>query len=136
MKASNDNEFVKKVLAAENLSGQFEPQVYYDEDADCVEFVSAPDDFYAERIDELITVYYSRENNELIGSLIKGVRALLQTRPSLGILVQDGRVKLAHIFIAHIAMERQDLQEHVTVVYRHLIAQAEANKAEFEMSIA
>ena len=63
----NSSEFRKKVLAAENLSEPFVPQVYYDSDADCVEFVATPDDFYSERIDELVTVYYGRKDDELIG---------------------------------------------------------------------
>lgn len=137
MRILDNSEFAKEVLAKENMSTPFVPQVYYDPDVDCVEFITKADDFYAERIDELVTVYYSRKDNELIGSLIKGIASLLKRKPNLNILIKDGRVKLAHIFIARAAMAEDCFNKSEWTVYQNiyqkLIEQAEDAEAEFEM---
>lgn len=52
----------------------FVPVSYYDRDGDCIEFLISNDSYRAERIDDRLTVYFSRETGEIIGSLIKGVR--------------------------------------------------------------
>jgi len=57
---------------------QFEPTATYDRDGDCIEFLAKPDHLYAERADDLVTVYYSQETNEVIGSLIQGVSGFLR----------------------------------------------------------
>jgi hypothetical protein len=44
----------------------------YDPDGACIEFLAKPEPFYAERIDDLVTVYYSQDTHEVIGSLLKG----------------------------------------------------------------
>ncbi len=40
-----------------------------------IEFLVSADLFYAQRVDDLVTIYYSQETGEIIGSLIKGVSA-------------------------------------------------------------
>jgi hypothetical protein len=134
MKPLSNSDFATKVLATANISKIFAPQGYYDPYTDCFEFIAKPDDFYAERIDKLVTVYYSRKNNELIGSLFKGIRALLKENPILMTLLQvNGRVKLAHVFIARVTMEPKNLEKGVIMVYNRLIKQAEANEVEVEV---
>jgi len=86
--------------------GPFEPRASYDPDGDCIEFLAAPDSFYAERIDGLVTVYRSQKTDDIIGSLIKGARALCsrlsQTLPGLGIEIRDGSVRLRCLFQAEL----------------------------------
>src|SRR5205823_2572162 len=83
--AMNNEEFAHHVLSQVPVDQPFEPTTYYDPDGDCIEFIAAPDSYYAERIDTLLTVYRSQETHEIIGSLIKGVskflRAFLQRAP-------------------------------------------------------
>src|SRR5947209_1689017 len=69
---SNDR-FAEEVMRLAKPVSPFVPVVTYDPDGDCIEFLAKPDNFYAERIDDLVTVYYSQETREVIGSLIKGV---------------------------------------------------------------
>ncbi len=82
----------------------FETQVVHDVDGDCIEFLSSDEDFWAERIDSLVTVYYGRESGEIIGSLIKGVRSIVQQTsvklPGFRIEIEDGPVRLEHFFSA------------------------------------
>ncbi len=105
---SND-EYEKKVDQIASSTKSFEPGAYYDPHGDCIEFLIEPHDFYAERIDDLVTVYYSRETNEIIGSLIKGVSSLrenlLDKYPGFIVEIQDGKICLAHLFRAHLWSE-------------------------------
>jgi hypothetical protein len=107
MSALSDKDFAERVLeVAQPREGSFEPVAYYDPDGDCVEFFAKPDPFYAERIDKWVTVYYSHETHEIVGSLVKGVSALLQKIkdrcPGFGISVRDGRVRVDHLFLANL----------------------------------
>src|ERR1700724_3079541 len=98
MTVASNAEFAKRMMLLARPAEQFRPTATYDADGDCIEFLSKPDPFYAERVDDLVTVYYSQETGEVIGSLLKGVSKfcseVLQKLPGLRIEIQDGRVKL------------------------------------------
>ncbi len=136
MTTTSNAEFAKRMmLLAESAEG-FKPTVAYDPDGDCIEFLVSPDPFYAERIDDLVTVYYSQETNEVVGSLIKGVAkfcsTILQRLPGLRIEIRDGRVSLEHIFRARLWSVSQDPQALPTLAYKKLIKMAEAAAVEVE----
>jgi hypothetical protein len=76
MSALTNDEFAAKVIELAGAAEQFRPTAYYDPDGDCIEFLARPDNFYGERVDDLVTVYYSEETGEVIGSLLKGVTSL------------------------------------------------------------
>ncbi len=65
-----NDEFAKRMALMAGDAADFEPAAVYDADGDCIEFLAKPDAFYAERVDDLVTVYYSQETGEVIGSLI------------------------------------------------------------------
>ena len=102
MNAMPNSEFAKHMMLLARPAEQFEPTAIYDPDGDCIEFLAKPDSAYAERVDDLVTVYYSQETNEVVGSLIKGVSAfwkkVSETMPGIKIEIRDGRVRLVHIF--------------------------------------
>ena len=104
MTAMPNSEFAKRMMLLARPAEQFEPTAIYDPDGDCIEFLAKPDSFYAERVDDLVTVYYSQETNEVVGSLIKGVsgfcKKISETMPGFQIEIRDGRVRLVHIFRA------------------------------------
>src|SRR5690554_5702983 len=105
MSALSASQFADAVMAMAKDAPAFKPSAYYDKHGDCIEFIAKPDPFYAERVDDLLTVYYSQESNEIIGSLIKGVGRLLEQFPGLDIEVQDGRIRLQHLFRAKLWRE-------------------------------
>ena len=113
---------------------RFEPTATYDPDGDCIEFVAKSDAFYAERVDDLVTVYYSQETNEVMGSLIKGVSRfcaeLLQKMPGFKIEIHDGRIQLVHIFRARLWTTQGNPSDIATLTYRKLIQVAEDAGAE------
>src|SRR5687768_12700110 len=101
---------------------KFAPTAEYDPDGDCIELLVKPDPFYAERVDDLVTVYYSQETKEVIGSLIKGVskfcEEMLKKMPGFKIEIADGRVRLVHIFRAKLWSSPLDQGSMITQIGR------------------
>lgn len=141
MNVMSNAEFAEAVLRMAAPTEQFEPTTTYDPDGDCIEFIAQPDDFYAERIDDLVTVYYSRTSNEVIGSLIKGVSSfcekMVEKFPGFMIEIRDGKVRLQHLFRARLwADQAADPKDVRVITYQKLIEVAEQADAEAEVSTA
>src|SRR6266704_286870 len=64
MQAMTNEEFAAQVAELAKHAGLPQPTAVYDPDGDCIEFLAKPEPFYAERIDDLVTVYYSQERSE------------------------------------------------------------------------
>jgi hypothetical protein len=142
MTRTSNDEFAKRLLLLGRPGEQFTPTASYDPDGDCIEFLAKPDPFFAERIDELVTVYYSQDTGEVIGSLIKGVskfcREVLERAPGFRVSIEDGPVHLEHLFLAWLWMKRSDPQDLVTLAYRRLIdvARQAGARVEGELCVA
>ena len=117
----------------------FKPTATYIPDGDCIEFVARPGPYHARRLDALVTVYLSEENDEIVGSLIKGVQSLCQQLtskyPGFKINVDDGRIRLEHLFLAHLWSEPVP-SKLVERTYRRLIEVAEETKVEAALCMA
>ena len=135
-----NEEFAKRMMLLARPAEEFRPTATYDPDGDCIEFLTRPDLFYGERVDDLVTVYYSQETGEVIGSLLKSVsrfcKAMLDKMPGFKIEIHDGRVKLVHIFLARLWSSERDPQGLATLTYRKLIEVAERAELEAEMCFA
>ena len=140
MTAMSDSDFAKHMMLLARPAEQFEPTATYDPDGDCIGFLARPDPFYAERVDDLITVYYSQDTNEIIGSLIKGASRfcskVLETMPGFRIEIKDGRVRLVHLFRARLWTSNTDPSDLVTLTYEKLIQVAEESDLRAEMCLA
>lgn len=141
MKSLTNDEYAARVLAlAPTTLEPFTATAYYDPDGDCIEFLASPDNFYAERVDDRVTVYYSEKTNEVIGSLLKGVtplcKKLLAHLPGFKIEIQDGKIKLEHIFLAKLWVDGPTPDELVTLTYRKLIGVASETRVEVSLPAA
>src|SRR5260221_12848433 len=127
----SNQEFAKRMMLLAKPAEQFSPTATYDPDGDCIEFLAHPDPFYAERFDDLVTVFYSQETDEVIGSLIKGVsgffREFSKKNPGFRIVIEDGPVRLEHIFLARLWSSAADANNIKTLTYRKLIEVAGRN---------
>lgn len=125
MTVTSNSEFAKRMMLLAKPVECFKPMAVYDADGDCVEFLAKPDAFYAERVDDLVTVYYSQETGEVIGSLIKGIskfcKQMRDRMPGFRIEIQDGRVSLQHIFLARMWSSNLDSKDITTLTYRKLV---------------
>ncbi len=90
------------------------PQAFYNKDGDCIEFLISNESYYAERVDDLLTVYHSQESDDIVGSLVKGVstfvRHVLQASPGFAIEIQDGEMCLTHLFTAGMWQSGDDVR--------------------------
>ncbi len=135
MKAIANTELAKFLDGLKPAAEQFEPTAIHDPDGNCIEFLFAPDDFFAERIDDVVTVYYSRESGDLIGSLIKNVSGIKEKLPGVfGISLDDGKVKLSHLFVAVAASLKKDDKPRI-LIYKKLTKAAEDASAEAELCL-
>jgi len=139
MTAMSNSDFAAHMMGLTRDVQPFQPSAVYDRDGDCIEFIAKPDSFYAERIDDLVTVYLSHDDNEIVGSLVKGVsvfcRELLEKLPGLKIEVHGGKVRLVHFFRAKMWTSSAD-NDCVTLTYRKLIEVAEKSNVEAELVCA
>ncbi len=138
MTPMSDSQFAKEVLSRFPAAAEFKPFATYDSDGDCTEFLTSGDTFYAERVDDLLTVYRSQDTGEVIGSLVKGVSGLVRklgkNLPGLRIEIQDGSVKLEHLFLlAHWTRESPEIR---TITYKKLIWLAEESNVSVDMSLS
>jgi hypothetical protein len=140
MNVVTDSEFADHMMRLATSCGRFEPTAIYDPDGDCIEFLAKPHPFYARRIDDLVTVYHSQETDEIVGSLIKGVTGfrtkILEKMPGFAIEIQDGRVRLVHIFLAQLWASNVQPLEIVVRTYKKLIEVAEEADLEADMCLS
>lgn len=124
-----NDEFAKRMMLVAKPAADFKPTASYDADGDCIEFLAKPDPFYGERIDDLVTVYYSQRTGEVIGSFIKDVsnlaRKLAERLPGFLITIEDGRIRLEHLFLAGMWLQESEPQEMRILAYKKLAEIAE-----------
>jgi hypothetical protein len=133
-------EFEQFVFSSGAAEGEFRPMAHYDADGDCIEFIVTNETFRAERIDSLVTVYIGRESNEVVGSLIKGVssyiKGVVDRFPGFKIEIEDGRIKLEHLFTLGLWESDQDPDGTRVIVYKKLRDAAERNHIETAFDIS
>jgi hypothetical protein len=137
MKVTTNEDFAKQMMLLAKPAARFEPTAEYDPDGDCIEFLAKPDSFYAERVDDLVTVYYSQETNEVMGSLLKGVKSfcseMLVKYPGIRIEIEDQGVRLVQILRAKLwASEPSQQNKMMNLVYKKLIEVAEDADVTFD----
>jgi hypothetical protein len=129
MNIMSNDEFAKRMILLAKPASEFKPTAYYDSDGDCIEFLAKPDPFREERVDDLVTVYYSQKTGEVMGSLIKGVstlaKRLKQKLPGFMITIEDGRIRLEHLFLAGMWLQKSKPQAIDVLTYKKLAEIAE-----------
>lgn len=88
------SEFLK-----ENTPQGFQPVPFYSPEADTLTYFLKDRDHYAERVDDLLTVYLDQESGELVGCKIKGVRRLYELIGKFHVEIDDD-VPLGSFFLA------------------------------------
>ena len=86
-----------------NRTPNFKPYSRYCRESDCLEIFIGGDDAYAERVDPLLTVYWSESDDDaLMGCEIKGVRKLVQEAGAVGIEIgKSGKLQLSALITAY-----------------------------------
>jgi hypothetical protein len=140
MTTTSHAEFAKRMMLLARPAEQFHPTATYDPDGDCIEFLAKPHPFYGERLDDLVTVYYSQETGEIVGSFLDRVSRFCsefsKKNPGFSMIVENGRVRLQHIFLARLWSVPQDRKAIATLAYQKLIEVAGETEVEGELPFA
>lgn len=90
-------EDLKHYLQEHTCQG-FRPIPHYSAIGDCVTYYFRAERCYAERVDELLTIYLALGTKELVGCKIEGVKHILETAGTFGVAIRDGTVHLGLFF--------------------------------------
>lgn len=90
-----EQEWIKRYVTEE----PFKPCAYYDPDGDCFEFMISNEAFYAKRLDNWVTVYYSQQTGEVVGSLTKDIQKLMRSFTALAVYVEGDEIDLVHVLV-------------------------------------
>jgi len=131
--------FARKLMARVQTASWSEPRVFPNADGDCIELLLSNDNYRAERLDSLVTVYVNRENGELVGALVKGVRSFVRKMvariPGFKIEIMDGKVKLEYLFTAGLWSHDAPTNQILVQRYRKLRQIAEAADLEVDLEL-
>lgn len=116
MESLNIDELMAQIAREE--PGPAKPGCFYSKDGDCV-FCHLEDvPYYAERVDELLTVYLAEDDRRLVGAQIKGV-SKLPTHDALGLsLRRKGSVQVVELLLLTFKSQEPQPPEDVGVVRR------------------
>lgn len=116
---------------------QFAASAYYDHDGDCIEFFAKADPYYAKRIDDLVTVYLSMDTDEVVGSLIKGVKQFIREAQKVSknaaVIIDDGKVRISHLLLLGPIVSGSKLSEVQMRIYKKLISVADESNSQADL---
>ena len=88
----------------------FKPVPHYFPQGDFVTYYFRKDPCFAQRVDDLLTVYLAFDTKELVGCKIKGVKHILQTAGDFGVSLDDGAVRLGVFFFVGASLAKDEGQ--------------------------
>ena len=112
-------------------ASEFQPCAYYGADEDALIFYFRPGRDYARRLNRLVTLYISLEDDELVGCQIEGVRSVLDELGDFNIEVEHRRLKLNILFLAYAGTVMDDPE--ARSAYRILARAASLSNLEIEV---
>ena len=131
------DEFSQRLMASVHTEPWSGPQIFANPDGDCIELLLSNDNYRAERLDSLVTVYVNRENGEMVGALVKGVRSfvrkIVERIPGFKIEIFAGKVKLEYLFTA--GLWTYDAPTNLVSVQRYRKLRQIAEDADLEIDL-
>lgn len=111
------------------------PKAHYNTDGDCIEILFSRQNYRAERLSDLLTIYVERERGDLVGLLLKRVKSfisqLLSESPGFQIEIVDGKVRLVYLVTAAIWKSKDGTGDRVKLdVYRKIREEVEEAQLE------
>ena len=103
------NEFLNEDLPS---PGEFRPWPLYTAEGDSLTFYVKDEDSYAERIDDLLTIYKSVSRDEIVGCQVKGVRRKLESLNKFIVTVKAPKFDLGLLFLTYMATTDSPVARH------------------------
>lgn len=133
MTVLSDQEFAQQIfeIAGEPVE-QFESYVFNNIEGDCIEFFVSPENYFAERIDDYLTLYLDMNTEEITGFVIKNVKRIIEklspNKMAMEFVIDDGKVQLRSLFTAMFAGPDEPKREKLVRAYRKVVRLAEKMK--------
>jgi hypothetical protein len=83
---------------------------HYFPQGDFVTYYFRNDPCYAQRVDDLLTIFLAFDTDELVGCKIKGIRHIIQTAGDFGVALADGAVRLGMFFFVGASLAKDEDQ--------------------------
>jgi len=106
----------------EGKSPQFSPEPWYNRDGDCLHVLFRDSDYYAKRIDDVLTVLVGHEDGEIVGCLVKGITHIAKQLGHMGISIQNTPLNVLIMGTFFADENRQEKASHL-VYYQKLVDQ-------------
>src|SRR5260370_38855858 len=94
---NSDAEIERRIAESNEKVAKFQPTFHHDVYGDTMEFLLNPESFFAETIDDFLTVYYGQHSKDVVGWLFKKVkrnfRILLKQAPGVKRDIRNHRIK-------------------------------------------
>ncbi len=110
----------------------FRPVPHYFAQGDFVTYYFRSDPSYAQRVDDILTVFLSFDTNELVGCKIKGVKHILQTAGAFGVTLDDEDVELGLFFFVGASLAKDETQKQRYEQLRQVARTARIDKRELQ----
>jgi hypothetical protein len=124
-------------LAARAAAQPFRPFAVYNSDSDSLDFFASNENFFAESVDSLVTVYYGQETNSVVGLRLKKVRKFfeqfLKNAPGFKTEIWNHRIKVEHLVTATIWASGGNPGDARVITFRKLRDVARSNDVEAEI---
>ena len=129
----NPDDFANNVIERFGVPEEFTPTVYYDHDGDCIELFVSDEPFRGKRLDKWVTVYFGRDCNDVVGSLIKNVREILTEFPGMDIDIHGRSILLSHMLRGPAYAASDEVQKKT---YRSLLEKLDRANLAAELELA
>jgi hypothetical protein len=108
MTVMTDKEYEDAVLALTSQEcGEFSPFAFVNEEGDCIEFFVSAHDYYAQRVDDYLTLYLEEETEDVAGFVVKNVTQILERvatqQENYAFVIKDGEVCIQTLFFAMVS---------------------------------
>jgi hypothetical protein len=98
----------------------FEPRPYFGPEEDSLTFYFDNAESYGKRVDDLLTLFLSVKNDELVGCQVKGIRKNLKRLGNFGVAMKHGKIQLGLFFhlLAFLAEKPQQREKYLDLSQR------------------
>lgn len=127
-------ETLSEYLKTHQPSG-FNPAPFYSPHGDSLTFLFQDRPYFAERIDDFLTVYRAQTSDELIGCQIKGVTHACELLGDFGITMASDQVRLSLLFFALLQASDSERAEHFYFELSKSAKNASISKRELEAAL-
>jgi len=107
---------------------EFKREPWYNPYGDCVVFLAANEATYADRVDEVLTLYRAQKDDRAVGFQIKGVQAIIDQFGLRGVQIGaegEGRelVSVRMLLLVALRQAREPLTHHRLQAYDDILCQ-------------